>query len=66
MKREIWRNCPVMKKVEPVKNLLDRGLLNDGRRVSKQTDRCCTTGCEVPELMEPSETTASPLERFEF
>ena len=65
MKREIWRNCPDTEKVEPVKSLLDRGLLNDGRRGWKQIGRCCTTGCEVPEPMGPSETTASPHERFE-
>ena len=48
MKREIWRNYPVMEKVELVENLLDRGVLADGRRVSKQPGRCCPTGCEVP------------------
>jgi 4-hydroxybutyryl-CoA dehydratase/vinylacetyl-CoA-Delta-isomerase len=50
MKREIWRNYPVVEKVELVERLLDRGVLADGRRVSKQPGRCCTTGCEVPEL----------------
>jgi 4-hydroxybutyryl-CoA dehydratase/vinylacetyl-CoA-Delta-isomerase len=50
MKREIWRNYPVMEKVEVVERLLDRGVLADGRRVSKQPGRCCATGCEVPEL----------------
>ncbi len=50
MKREIWRNYPVMEKVELVERLLDRGVLADGRRVSKQPGRCCATGCEVPEL----------------
>ena len=59
MKREIWRNYPVMEKVELVENLLDRGLLNDGRRVSKQPGRCCTIGCETPELTPPSGTAAS-------
>ncbi len=49
MKREIWRNYPVMEKVELVERLLDRGVLDEGRRVSKQPGRCCTTGCEVPE-----------------
>jgi aromatic ring hydroxylase len=48
MKREIWRNYPVMEKVELVESLLDRGILADGRRVSKQPGRCCPTGCEVP------------------
>ena len=61
MKREIWRNYPVMEKVELVESLLDRGLLNDGRRVSKQPGRCCTIGCETPELTPPSGTAASSL-----
>jgi 4-hydroxybutyryl-CoA dehydratase / vinylacetyl-CoA-Delta-isomerase len=50
MKREIWRNYPMVEKVELVENLLDRGVLDEGRRVSKQPGRCCATGCEVPEL----------------
>ncbi len=50
MKREIWRNYPVMEKVKLVESLLDRGVLADGRRVSKQPGRCCATGCEVPKL----------------
>ncbi len=51
MKREIWRNYPVMEKVDLVERLLDRGVLaEDGRRVSKQPGRCCATGCEVPAL----------------
>ncbi|MGN1285813.1 MAG: 4-hydroxyphenylacetate 3-hydroxylase C-terminal domain-containing protein, partial [Bradyrhizobium sp.] len=49
MKREIWRNYPVMEKAELVENLLGRGLVDEGRRVSKQPGRCCATGCEVPE-----------------
>lgn len=48
MKREIWRNYPVAEKMELVETLLDRGVLADGRRVSKQPGRCCATGCEVP------------------
>ncbi len=48
MKREIWRNYPVMEKVELVQNLLDRGVLDQGKRVSKQPDRCCAAGCKVP------------------
>jgi 4-hydroxybutyryl-CoA dehydratase/vinylacetyl-CoA-Delta-isomerase len=48
MKREIWRNYPVMEKVELVESLLDRGILDQGQRVSKQPGRCCPTGCEVP------------------
>lgn len=48
MKREIWRNYPVMEKAETVGRLLDRGILDEGQRVSKQPGRCCVTGCEVP------------------
>ena len=49
MKREIWRNYPVMERVELVERLLDRGVLADEtQRVSKQPGRCCTTGCETP------------------
>ncbi len=55
MKREIWRNYPVMDKVDHVERLLDRGILADGRRVSKQPGRCCATGCEVPERGEAAE-----------
>jgi 4-hydroxybutyryl-CoA dehydratase/vinylacetyl-CoA-Delta-isomerase len=50
MKREIWRNYPTMEKIELVENLLDRGVLDEGLRVSKQPGRCCAMGCEVPEL----------------
>ncbi len=50
MKREIWRNYPVGEKAALVEDLLDRGVLADGRRVSKQPGRCCATGCEVPSL----------------
>jgi len=49
MKREIWRNYPVMEKRELVEKLLDRGVMADGTRVSKQPGRCCTEGCHVPE-----------------
>lgn len=55
MKREIWRNYPVGEKVQVVEELLDRGVLADGRRVSKQPGRCCATGCEVPSLPEAAE-----------
>lgn len=48
MKREIWRNYPVIEKTELVERLLDRGIADEGRRVSKQPGRCCDTGCEVP------------------
>ncbi len=50
MKREIWRNYPVMEKAELVERLLDRGVVEEGKRVSKQPGRCCATGCEVPAL----------------
>ena len=59
MKREIWRNYPVMEKVALVESLLDRGVLADGSRVSKQPGRCCATGCEAPE--EPKKTDETPL-----
>ena len=55
MKREIWRNYPVGEKVQVVEELLDRGVLADGRRISKQPGRCCATGCEVPTLPEAAE-----------
>ncbi|GEO14815.1 4-hydroxyphenylacetate 3-hydroxylase family protein [Microvirga aerophila] len=54
MKREIWRNYPMNEKVELVESLLDRGVLEDGRRVLKQPGRCCATGCEVPSLPAPA------------
>jgi 4-hydroxybutyryl-CoA dehydratase/vinylacetyl-CoA-Delta-isomerase len=50
MKREIWRNYPVMEKAALVEDLLDRGILDEGRRTSKQPGRCCATGCEVPKV----------------
>jgi 4-hydroxybutyryl-CoA dehydratase / vinylacetyl-CoA-Delta-isomerase len=55
MKREIWRNYPVMEKVALVESLLDRGVLDDGRPKSKQPGRCCATGCEVPDLPKAAE-----------
>jgi 4-hydroxybutyryl-CoA dehydratase/vinylacetyl-CoA-Delta-isomerase len=55
MKREIWRNYPVPEKTALVEELLDRGMLEDGRRGSKQPGRCCPIGCEVPaQSSEPS------------
>ncbi|MBN9075665.1 MAG: 4-hydroxyphenylacetate 3-hydroxylase [Rhizobiales bacterium 65-79] len=50
MKREIWRNYPVMEKVELVEALLERGVLDEGSRVSKQPGRCCVSGCTVRDL----------------
>ncbi|MGE5512139.1 MAG: 4-hydroxyphenylacetate 3-hydroxylase family protein [Bacteroidota bacterium] len=55
MKREIWRNYPVGEKAELVEKLLDRGVIADGRRVSKQPGRCCATGCAVPEIAGPKQ-----------
>src|ERR1700692_2167905 len=60
MKREIWRNYPVMEKVELVERLLDRGVMDEGKRVSKQPGRCCATGCEVPSLPAPPTDAQSP------
>ncbi len=54
MKREIWRNYPVLEKADLVERLLDRGVLADGRRVSKQPGRCCETGCEKPAFAAPA------------
>jgi 4-hydroxybutyryl-CoA dehydratase/vinylacetyl-CoA-Delta-isomerase len=62
MKREIWRNYPVMEKVELVENLLDRGVAADGRRISKQPGRCCATGCEVPSLPVPASEAKDPVQ----
>ncbi|QCI67791.1 4-hydroxyphenylacetate 3-hydroxylase family protein [Phreatobacter stygius] len=53
MKREVWRNYPVMEKVELVESLLDRGVLAGGGRPSRQPGRCCATGCEPPGLAGP-------------
>lgn len=50
MKREIWRNYPVMEKTALVETLLDRGILDQGQPVSKQPGRCCDTGCEKPPI----------------
>jgi 4-hydroxybutyryl-CoA dehydratase/vinylacetyl-CoA-Delta-isomerase len=50
MKREIWRNYPVGEKVELVEALMDRGVYDDGTRVSNQPGRCCPTGCQIAEL----------------
>jgi len=54
MKREIWRNYPVVEKAELVEQLLDRGVLDRGQRVSRQPGRCCATGCEAPVLPDAS------------
>ena len=51
MKREIWRNYPVAEKAALVDDLLGRGLLADGTRVSRQPGRCCETGCTTPDVL---------------
>jgi hypothetical protein len=59
--RRSERWASVMEKVSLVEDLFDRGVLDEGRRVSKQPGRCCATGCEVPNsLMKPS---IKPLSR---
>ncbi|MGN6550186.1 MAG: 4-hydroxyphenylacetate 3-hydroxylase family protein [Pararhizobium sp.] len=50
MKREIWRNYPVGEKKDLVEALIERGVVDDGRRISRQPGRCCATGCSVPKL----------------
>lgn len=52
MKREIWRNYPVSEKVDLVSQLIDRGVYDQGQRVSKQPGRCCSQGCKIPEKIE--------------
>lgn len=48
MKREIWRNYPLVEKTDLVEALLDRGVLAAGPAVTGQAGRCCATGCHVP------------------
>lgn len=48
MKREIWRNYDVSEREDLVDQLLDRGIYDQGQRVSKQPGRCCARGCEAP------------------
>lgn len=48
MKREIWRNYPVEDRSRMVARLLDRGIVDEGRRVTRQPGRCCAKGCEAP------------------
>jgi 4-hydroxybutyryl-CoA dehydratase / vinylacetyl-CoA-Delta-isomerase len=54
MKREIWRNYPVMEKVELVNMLLDRGVYDDGLPRAGQAGRCCSTGCTAPKAGSPA------------
>jgi 4-hydroxybutyryl-CoA dehydratase / vinylacetyl-CoA-Delta-isomerase len=50
MKREIWRNYPTEERSALVERLLDRGILDEGKRTSNQPGRCCDTGCAPPAL----------------
>jgi len=50
MKREIWRNYPTEERSALVERLLDRGILDAGKRSSNQPGRCCDTGCAPPAL----------------
>jgi 4-hydroxybutyryl-CoA dehydratase/vinylacetyl-CoA-Delta-isomerase len=54
MKREIWRHYPVAERSALVEELLDRGVLADGGRVSRQPGRCCASGCAAPEVEKPA------------
>jgi 4-hydroxybutyryl-CoA dehydratase/vinylacetyl-CoA-Delta-isomerase len=53
MKREIWRNYPVTDRRAVVERLLDRGVLEESRRLSRQPGRCCAAGC-APESLAPT------------
>ena len=55
MKREIWRNYPVMEKVELVERLLDRGVLDRGPARLEAARPLLRTGCEAPSLPEAAE-----------
>lgn len=61
MKREIWRNYPIGEKSSVVTRLLDHGLVDEGRRVSKQPGRCCASGCTPPSIgdLEPPRPNAN-------
>jgi 4-hydroxybutyryl-CoA dehydratase/vinylacetyl-CoA-Delta-isomerase len=60
MKMEIYRQYPLEDKVALVEKLLDRGVLDDGRRANRQPGRCCATGCQEPaaETLNPPAKTA--------
>jgi 4-hydroxybutyryl-CoA dehydratase/vinylacetyl-CoA-Delta-isomerase len=45
---------PIQEKTELVEQLLDLGVLDQGKRVSKQPGRCCVKGCETPVNMTES------------
>jgi 4-hydroxybutyryl-CoA dehydratase/vinylacetyl-CoA-Delta-isomerase len=52
MKREIWRNYPVMEKTALVESLLGRGALAGLAPDSRQPGRCCAKGCAASERAE--------------
>ncbi|HKF64346.1 MAG TPA: 4-hydroxyphenylacetate 3-hydroxylase N-terminal domain-containing protein [Dongiaceae bacterium] len=60
MKREIWRNYPVADRRAVVERLFDRGVLDEGRRLSRQKisnqpGRCCAAGCAPESLARTAE-----------
>ncbi len=52
MKREIWRNYPTGEKRALVERLLDRGVVDEGQRPSRQPGRCCVQGCSPSKAAE--------------
>lgn len=55
MKREIWRNYPTGEKRDLVERLLDRGVVDEGQRPSRQPGRCCVQGCSTKEPKKAAE-----------
>ncbi|MEQ8653112.1 MAG: 4-hydroxyphenylacetate 3-hydroxylase N-terminal domain-containing protein [Kiloniellales bacterium] len=55
MKREIWRNYPTGEKRTLVERLLDRGVVDEGQRSSRQPGRCCVQGCSAKEPKKAAE-----------
>ena len=51
MRREIYRYYPLEERAALAERLLDRGVLNEANRPTRQTQpgRCCPVGCQVPE-----------------
>jgi 4-hydroxybutyryl-CoA dehydratase/vinylacetyl-CoA-Delta-isomerase len=49
MKREIWRNYPLMEKTALVESLIDRGALSGVAPDTRQPGRCCAKGCAAPQ-----------------
>lgn len=59
MQRQIWRQYPVADQVNLVQRLLNHGALAEpGQPMSRrrQPSRCCALGCEVPELIAPTQS----------